>query len=186
MNWLIHEAARKLRAGGVIAYPTEAVYGLGCDPLDMGAVLRVLTYKQRSIDHGLILVASGLDQLDPYLAMPDKKTKDKLLASWPGPVTWLVPAQSWVPCWLTGQHSTLAVRVSNHPLVQQICEAFDGAIVSTSANPHGHTPARNALSVRHYFGSRLDYILAGEVGKLGSVSEIRDAASNRVVRPANR
>ena len=184
MNWGLHQAARSLREGGVIAYPTEAVYGLGCDPLDGNAVVRLLSYKQRSLEQGLILVASDFDQLEPYLALSDEKVKDKLLATWPGPVTWLVPVQPWVPYWLTGEHDTLAVRVSDHPLVRQLCDTFGGAIVSTSANVHGHPPATSALAVRRYFGNKIDYILNGETGKLGSVSEIRDARSDRVVRPA--
>jgi L-threonylcarbamoyladenylate synthase len=170
----------------VIAYPTEAVYGLGCDPLDVKAVIRLLLRKKRSPGQGLILIASSLDQLEPYLAIPDKKMKARLLASWPGPVTWLVPAQPWVPYWLTGDHPTLAVRISDHPLVRQLCEAFGGAIVSTSANLHGRPPARSALAVRRYFGSKIDYVLNGDTGKLASVSEIRDAASDRVIRPAKR
>lgn len=186
MNWLVHEAARSLLGGGVIAYPTEAVFGLGCDPLDVNAVLRILICKQRSLDQGLILVASAFDQLEPYLAIPDKKTKNKLLASWPGPVTWLVPVQPWVPYWLTGKYDTLAVRISGHPLVQQLCEAFGGAIVSTSANIHGRRAARSALMVHRVFGNKIDYILNGETGKLASVSEIRDARSDRIVRPASR
>lgn len=186
MNWLLHEATRSLRAGGVVAYPTEAVYGLGCDPLNANAVMRLLLCKQRRLDQGLILVASDFAQLEPYLAIPNEKMRKELLASWPGPVTWLVPVQPWVPYWLTGNHDTLAVRITDHPLVRKLCDTFGDAIVSTSANLHGHPPARNALTVRRYFGNKIDYILNGETGKLASVSEIRDAASGRVIRPASR
>ncbi|NOR70927.1 MAG: tRNA threonylcarbamoyladenosine biosynthesis protein RimN, partial [Methylomarinum sp.] len=113
----IRLAAQKIQAGEVIAYPTEAVYGLGCDPLNEEAVLNLLALKKRSIDKGLILIASSLTQLEPYLQLNDE-IRSKVQATWPGPVTWIIPAQTWVPQWLTGQHSSLAVRVTAHPIAK--------------------------------------------------------------------
>jgi len=182
LHWHIKQAARIANHGGVIAYPTEAVFGLGCNPLDAAAVLRLLLLKRRKIDLGLILVAADRQQLADYVDFPGGKAGKAIDASWPGPVTWLVPAQAWVPYWLTGNHDTLAVRVSSHPVVQELCREFAGPLVSTSANVHGHRPARDALQVRRAFGSGIDYLVCGQTGKLAKPTEIRDALSGKIVR----
>lgn len=180
----IQQAVDVLKQGGVIAYPTEAVFGLGCDPLNENAVKRILELKGRDADKGLILIAANLEQLQPYIAELDQQTKQELLASWPGPITWIVPANESVSASLRGNHTTLAVRVSDHPLVQQLCSSFAGAIVSTSANPAGKEPARTGSDVRQYFENSLDYILEGEIGGLNKPTEIRDAVTKQVIRPA--
>jgi len=185
LNWHIKQAARIADSGGIIAYPTEAVFGLGCNPLDAVAVLRLLLIKQRGIDQGLILVAADRTQLEDFVDFPGGKTGKAIEASWPGPVTWLLPARTWVPYWLTGNHDTLAVRVSDHPVVQALCREFAGPIVSTSANRHGHRPARNALQVRRAFGDQIDYLVCGQTGKLAKPTEIRDALSGKIVRASS-
>jgi L-threonylcarbamoyladenylate synthase len=185
LNWHIKQAARIANSGGIIAYPTEAVFGLGCNPLDAAAVLRLLLLKQRNLDQGLILVAADPSQLEDFVDFPGGKIGEAIGASWPGPVTWLVPARAWVPYWLTGNHDTLAVRVSDHPVVQALCREFAGPLVSTSANLHGHRPARNALQVRRAFGDRIDYLVSGQTGKLAKPTEIRDALSGKIVRASS-
>ncbi|MFZ5592841.1 MAG: Sua5/YciO/YrdC/YwlC family protein [Pseudomonadota bacterium] len=180
--WRLGRSVRVLRKGGVIAYPTEAVYGLGCDPLDAQAVLRLLALKDRPMEKGLILIASDFQQLQPFIRAPDSATLDKIQSTWPGPVTWLLPVKPETPAWLRGAHDTLAVRVTAHPQAAALCRAFGGAIVSTSANPGGLPPARNALQVRRYFGDTIDDILPGKAGPRRKPSEIRDAATGRVVR----
>ncbi len=177
----IKQAAAAVRSGGVIAYPTEAVYGLGCCPHDMVAVQRILELKQRAVEKGLIIVAADLQQLAPFLAFPDQASKERALASWPGPTTWIVPADPAVPVWLRGRHSGLAVRVSAHPLVQALCR-LAGPLVSTSANPAGHPPAKSSLAVRRYFGAELDYILAGATGRLRQPTAIKDLLTGEVLR----
>jgi len=181
-QWHIQKAARVADAGGIIAYPTEAVYGLGCNPLDVKAVLRLLMLKGRKLEHGLILVAADKDQLVDYVDFPGGKIEKAIDKSWPGPVTWLVPAKDWVPYWLTGEHATLAVRVSDHPLVRELCNAFGGPLVSTSANRHGHPPAHSALRVRRVFDGAIDYLLGGDTGGLAKPTEIRDALTGNIVR----
>jgi len=180
--WSARTAARVANEGGIIAYPTEAVFGLGCNPLDAMAVLRLLLLKKRRINQGLILVASDKSQLDDYVDFPGGKVGKSIDASWPGPVTWLVPAKPWVPYWLTGDHDTLAVRVSDHPVVRALCDEFAGPLVSTSANIHGHPPARNALRVRRVLGKQIDYLVGGQTGTLAKPTEIRDALSGKIVR----
>lgn len=174
-------ALRLLAAGGVIAHPTEAVYGLAClpEPAPVGKLLRI---KRRSPRKGLILVAASAAQLEPYITYPDDRTRDRVLATWPGPVTWLLPVRPGIPAWLHGEHTKLAVRVSAHPVVQALCEKA-GPIVSTSANPAGRQPARTADRVRAYFGPTLDYVLSGRLGDSPRPTEIRDARTGTIVRP---
>lgn len=180
----VQQAVTALKQGGVIAYPTEAVFGLGCDPSNEDAIKRIIELKGRDADKGLILIAASYEQLQPYIADLDKQTEHELLASWPGPVTWLVPASSTVSSSIRGKHTSLAVRVTAHPLVQQLCNGFTGAIISTSANTAGEVPARTAEEVKKYFKDSLDYILEGETSGLDKPTEIRDALSKEVIRPA--
>lgn len=178
----LRTACRILRAGGIVAYPTEAVYGLGCDPLAPDAVMRLLTLKQRQWQKGLILIAASRRQLDAYIGPLDEALERRLEQTWPGPVTWLLPAKPEVPYWLRGEHPTLAVRVTAHPLAAALCEAFGGPIVSTSANLTGHAPARSALQVQREMGESVDYLLHGALGELAQPTEIRDAQTGRIIR----
>lgn len=181
-HWQLQQAARKVRSGGIIAYPTEAVFGLGCDPACEAAVERLLKLKQRSPGKGLILVASDWNQLRIWTASVSRAQKQQLFRTWPGPVTWLLPAAQHCPEWLTGKHSTLAVRVSAHPTIQQLCRTLGHALVSTSANRSNQAPARSTLETRLRFGHDLDYLLAGSVGNQHRPTEIRDLASGNTVR----
>lgn len=174
-------AAALIRCGGVIAYPTEAVFGLGCDPRNATAVARLLAIKQRPPDKGLILIAAEAAQLKPYLLPVDPEIRVRAYRAWPGPVTWLWPARPETPRWLTGDHSTLAVRVTAHPLAAELCR-HAGPIVSTSANLSGREPARTSAEVNMQLGALLDGILKGEVGGRDRPSEIRDVHTGGLVR----
>jgi len=166
----------------VVAYPTEAVYGLGCDPLEHEAVARIFELKERDAAKGLILIASRMEQLLPFMARLSQDVLKKLEASWPGPVTWVVPAADSLPFWLSGGRETLAVRVTAHPIASALCEATGMALVSTSANKSGLAPARTALAVRAQFGGRVDAVLPGLVGGLAKPTEIREALTGKVLR----
>lgn len=181
--WHLREIVRCIRFGGVIAYPTEAVYGLGCDPLNHNAVLRILELKQRDISKGLILIAATQHQLAPFIETPSPAIQAKLDATWPGPVTWLVPARRDTPKWLTGKHETIAVRVSAHPVVQAICRTLEHPLVSTSANISNHPTSRTALTVHRHFHDLLDFIVHADVGSEKNPSLIRNAISGEIVRP---
>lgn len=186
----LREAARVVSHGGVIAYPTEAVFGLGCDPLDPEAVLRILDIKGRDIDKGLILIAADINALLPYVEPLPPNRMAEIRASWPGPNTWLFPARPETPSWLTGAHDTLAVRVTAHPVAAALCRACvrygshigSGALVSTSANLSGLQPARTSLDVRHQLRNAPDLLLAGRCGIHPRPSTIRDGRSGRVLR----
>jgi len=175
-------ARRALLEGGVIACPTEAVWGLSCDPDNEWAVEYLLALKARPASKGLILVAHDMDQLDFLLTGFSAELLDALSASWPGPSTWLVPHRGRVPDWICGEHDTVAVRVSDHPVVGALCAAWGGPLVSTSANPAGAQPAREAWQVRRYFRDSLDYIVPGATGSAGRPTIIRDLLSGQIIR----
>lgn len=178
-------AARHVHQGGLIAYPTEAVYGLGCDPWSEAAVLRLLELKNRPMEKGLILIAADIIQLEPFVDFDalNEAQRDAVLNTWPGPHTWLMPVRPHTPRWLRGRHETLAVRVTAHPLAAALCRATGSALVSTSANPATRPPARSAFGVRMMFGERVDYIVPGRCGPSLKPTEIRDARSGNLVRP---
>lgn len=175
-------AARILRQDGVIAYPTEAVYGLGCNPWARDAVERILTIKCRDMDKGLILIAANVEQLRPFVKELTPARMAEIRATWPGPNTWLLPARDEVPRWLRGRFETLAVRVTAHPIAAALCRAFGGALVSTSANRANHPPARTALQVRLRLGAELDAVLGGPCGGCDRPSTIRDGRTGQVLR----
>ncbi len=178
----IQRAAQLLHLGGVIAYPTEAVWGLGVDPFNALAVERLLFLKQRSVDKGLIVVAANIEQLAPYLMGITTEQRRQLEKTWPGPITWLVPNERSFPPWICGQYDKVALRVSNHKLVRGLCLAFGGPIVSTSANPQGKQSPRFGWQVRRYFKQQIDLYTPGHVGGRKQASTIRDLVSGQLIR----
>jgi len=181
MSWHIREAVRRLGAGGVIACPTETVYGLGCDPFDGNAVLRLLAIKHRRMDQGVILIASCFSQLEPLLKPLTPAVKKRLGKRSASPVTWVLPCLPEIPGWLRGCRDSLAVRITSHPTAAVLCEAWGGPLVSTSANIHGGRPTISALMVRKTFNGQLDCILHGPCGN-NRASEIRDGLTGTVLR----
>jgi L-threonylcarbamoyladenylate synthase len=180
--WHLRRAAYAIRRGGIVACPTEGVFGLHCDPLDSGAVERIRELKRRPGGKGLILLAGHLDQLRGYMDLSEPGARERLEATWPGPVTWIVPAAAATPPWLTGGNSTIAVRVTDHPVAAALCNACGFALVSTSANISGHPPARDALTVRRIFDRAPDYILHAPTGGLRGPTEVRLLATGQILR----
>ncbi|ABM63091.1 L-threonylcarbamoyladenylate synthase [Halorhodospira halophila] len=178
----VRHAAAELRQGGVVAYPTEAVWGLGCDPRNADAVARLLALKGRPERQGLILIAAESRQLARYLAPLPAEWAETIQASWPGPMTWVLPASTRAPRWVSGGRDTLAVRVTAHPVAAALCSAFGGALVSTSANPSARRPARSVAEVRRYFGTRIDALVPGRLGGLERPTPIRDGRSGAYLR----
>ncbi len=176
-------AARRLRAGELIAYPTEAVWGIGCDPFNREAVYQLLRLKRRPVDKGLLLVASEMEQLGKLLTRLPVDQIAALRETWPGHVTWLVPDPAGLyPEWIRGKHPAVAIRVSEHPVVRELCIAFGGPIVSTSANLAGAAEIRAMAEVRRQFGDAVGYIVDGEVGGRDRPSEIRDLVTGKRIR----
>ncbi|MGH8223585.1 MAG: L-threonylcarbamoyladenylate synthase [Woeseiaceae bacterium] len=178
----LKRAASILRAGGVVAYPTEGVYGLGCLPSIGAAVERVLAIKQREPKLGLILIAAEPAQLEGWIA--DDVDAGRLESTATKPVTWIVRAADDVPWHIRGEHSGIAVRVTAHPVAAALCRAAGSALVSTSANLSGQSPTRNPWVLRRSFGSLVDFIVPGRCGEACGASEIRDFESGKVLRPA--
>lgn len=182
-NWTLHQIRRVIDdRAGIIAYPTESVYGLGCHPLHPDAVQRILSLKHRDWGKGLILVASNLAQVEPYILPLSAEDRARLTTAAPLPTTWLLPARPDTPDWLTGRHTTLAVRISTHPTLFALCDFLNHPLVSTSANPSQRPPARTALKVRRYFSNQVDFILHYGGVCRGRPSVIRDLVSGKMVR----
>jgi L-threonylcarbamoyladenylate synthase len=175
----LQRAVHILRNGGIVAYATEYCFGLGCDPFNRDAVLRLLRLKRRRANKGLIVLAADLGQLAGMVA----EVPEPVRATWPGPCTWLLTPTANVPRWITGRHARIAVRVSAHPQAAGLAHAAGMAIVSTSANRAGQVPARTWREVRRRFGRSIDFVLPGFVGKAPAPTPIRDAVTGELVRP---
>jgi len=178
----IDTAATIIKDGGVIAYPTEAVYGLGCDPSNQAALQRLLDIKKRSHDKGLILIASQPSQLAAFIHEPTAAITKLMDEHWPGPVTLVVQSQTTINPLLTGGRPTLAVRVSDHAGVQALCNACGHALVSTSANISGQEALRTQADVLSLLGSEIDAVVEGELGDLRKPTKIIEANTGKILR----
>ncbi|ATC92879.1 L-threonylcarbamoyladenylate synthase [Pseudoalteromonas tunicata] len=178
------QCLNKLEQGGVICYPTEAVYGLGCDPDNESAVMALLAIKQRPVEKGLILIADNYAQLLPYVddAKIPMDKRAEIFSAWPGAVTWIMPAKSTTPKWLTGKFDTIAVRVTNHSVVKQLCQQFNKPLVSTSANLTGQAPVRSLDEAKAMFTNNVAYYVAGQLGGNTKPSQIKDARTGQLFR----
>ncbi len=176
--------AHIMRDGGVIACPTESVFGLSCDPFNRDAVLKLLAIKSRDPQKGLLLVASQFEQLKDLLCLEglDVHKINQALMTWPGPYTWVFPASSKAPRWITGRFSTIAVRVTHHPVVKSLCDNF-GPMVTTSANSEGGEPAKNVHEVLEALPKGIDALIDAEVGTLSQPTQIRDVETGKIIRP---
>jgi L-threonylcarbamoyladenylate synthase len=171
-----------LRDGGVIAYPTEAVFGLGCLPDDMVAIARVLEIKRRSWRKGLLLIAADVAQVEEWAVLPSGALGREIMSSWPGPTTWVLPARPHVAAALTGGRNTIAMRVTDHPVGRALCLRAAMPIVSTSANVSNNPPIRHPLVLRRWLGREVDYIVPGALGGRLLPTSIRDGSSGAVLR----
>ena len=178
----LNRAVDILRGGGVIAYPNETVYGLGCLPDQEAAVERVLQLKGRDRSLGLILIAAEWEQFEGWAADLDALRNSREAREGRG-ITWVVVAAPRAPGWITGGRDTIAIRRSLHPLASALSRAVDSPLVSTSCNPHSRPPAHTTAAAAEYFAEQVDWVMPGECGPLKGPSEIRDAATGRVLRP---
>jgi L-threonylcarbamoyladenylate synthase len=184
----MREAGRALRDGQVLAYPTEGVFGLGADPFNADAVAQIFTLKQRPATVGVLLIASRIEQVLPLIDLSslDDAARVRLWAgvnaTWPGPMTWVFPRAARVPDWVTGGHTGIALRVTAHAPAAALCDAFGGALVSTSANLHGEPPAHDRETLLRYFGTALDGIVEAPLGGQKGATPIRDAISGDWLR----
>ena len=170
-----------LVSGGVVAYPTESVFGLGCDPSNEQAINKILAIKKRTLEMGLVLLAPSIEIVADWVTMNNKQLKIFCSPS-PRPTTYIVPASDSAPKWLTVKN-TLAIRLSSDPFIKNICDLLGFPIVSTSANLHGEQPCRSAYEVQEIMGSQLDYIVFKKTGPFNNPSTIVDLSSGKTIRP---
>lgn len=184
MHTGLDTAVDALRHGGVIAYPTEAVFGFGCDPAQQAAFEALFALKQRPPTQGVLLIGADFSHVEPYIDR--HQVSDAVLArvqaTWPGPQTWVFPRAASVPPWVAGHHAGIALRVTAHPVAAALCRAFGGALVSTSANRHGQPALRSAEAVRDAFGTALAAVVEGRPGGLSRPTPIHDALTGAVIR----
>ncbi|MGI9319204.1 MAG: L-threonylcarbamoyladenylate synthase [bacterium] len=178
----ITTAAKVIKHGGVVAYPTESCFGLGCAAGNTLGIKRILTLKKRSRDKGLILISDCFARLTHYIEPLPLEKLEIMLESWPGPVTWLCPAKPSTSPWLTGKFNTLAIRVTAHPTAARLCRAAGAALVSTSANIATRPSIRHSEMVKKVFQNKLDYVVEGSIGSRCKPSCIVDALSGEVIR----
>lgn len=178
----VSQAVQLVQAGKVIAYPTEAVYGLGCDPMNERAVSALLSLKQRGREGGLIVIGSSLEQFEGLVQALTTEQLEPALSSWPGPFTWLLPVATGCPEWIRGARQSVAIRISRHTVCRRLCELLDGPLVSTSANPRAEPAARTVEQVQEYFHDGLAGVVRGEPGGLDQPTPIRDLLSGKIIR----
>jgi len=176
----IIKAVHIIKNNGVIAYPTESVYGLGCDPLSEWAVNKILQLKHRPVEKGLIIIAANISQLLPYIDICPQDIKE--ITDYASPMTWLVNKSKLTPVWISGEHHKVAIRISQHPDVISLCNKLGHPIVSTSANPAKLTPASNVIQARRYFSESIDLYLSGATGQLKKPTPITDLETRQVIR----
>ncbi len=178
----IRHAVHQVRHGGVIAYPTDTVYGLGCDPMNSSAVDYLNVLKQRDPDKGLILIANKLEHFSDYIKELNREDQIKVQQT-ETPTSWIVPAKKNIPLWLTGNNQTLAIRITQHPIVSELCNQLHHPLVSSSANPGGKKPALNALQLHRYFHDKLHAMLVDDNEHSSQPSIIRVLDNNLMLRP---
>jgi len=179
--WRIKEAAAYIEAGGVIACPAEAVWGLSCDPWNLSAVAFLCKMKQRPLSKGVIVASGDIAHFAPLLDALDDDGRSRVLSSWPGPVTWLVPNRGYFPSWVTGESNEVAIRVTSAPALSCLCRELDSPVVTTSANWAGAQPAKHLFQVRRYFGSEIA-VVPGDVDLAGKPSAIKRIKTGEVLR----
>jgi len=176
----LHQAIELLKTSHVIAYPTEAMYGLGCDPWSEEAVEHLLTLKKRDKKMGLILVIGALEHARPWIRNINDVYQETIRATWPGYTTWLFEKSEQCPHWVSGAHDTIALRFSAHPLIHMLTQSFGGAIISSSANIHSLPCAKSTQEVHNYFPNTP--IITGDIGSEHKASTIMDARTLRIIR----
>ena len=176
----ILECVEYLRLGEIIAYPTESCFGLGCNPNNLVAIEKIYDLKHRPNQMPFIIIISEWAHLDAFDCEISDDQMQQLRSTWPGPVTWLIPIKTKHQ--LASDQRKIAVRMTDHPIASMICTQFEGAVVSTSANPHGLPSAKTAKEVHDYFGNKVSYILDGPLGDRTKPSDIFDLGTNQQLR----
>lgn len=175
-------AVECLKQGKVVAHPTEAVFGLACDPYNIDAVSRILQIKHRAMDKGFIVIGSSWEQLEPLITYIQPELLTRVFETWPGPTTWLFPASDEVPFWITGNRKSIAIRITAHPIAKLLCEKFGGPLISTSCNRSGDPPARDIRTIQLTLKDTVDCVIDAPLGGRLRPTEIRDTLTGEIIR----
>lgn len=178
----ISQAVQNLQMGNIIAYPTEAVFGLGCDPFNEQAAATLRTLKTRQPNQGFICIAATIEQILPWILPVSAAQWQIICETWPGPYTWVFRATDKAPPYCITDHNTIAVRVTAHPASRELCLAWGNPLISTSANPKGLMPSKTVTEVNHYFSHQIAGIVNGALGKEKQVTQIRMAETGLILR----
>ena len=157
----VAHACAVLRAGGVVAFPTETYYGLAVDPFNQAALSRLFALKGRASDKPVLLIIDNPSQLASLVAEIPNPFTILMQRFWPGPLTLVFPGTASVSKKLTGYRGTIGVRVSSHPVARQLVSTFGQPITATSANLSGYKPAVTVSEVREQLGLEVDFVLDG-------------------------
>jgi L-threonylcarbamoyladenylate synthase len=182
--WALNRLVHALSNGAVIGYPTDTIWSFGCDPFAPESIVRIFQIKQRRVEKGLILLSSRLEYCEPFIKL-DQQQRARVSLPTERPTTWLVDASDNCPPWICGNHTTVAIRITDHPLLAYLCTRLQSPLVSTSANAAGKSTARSALQLRRQFGSQLDFIVTGFSSGGRQASQIKSLASGNLLRTAN-
>lgn len=181
--WAINRLSKAIELGAVIAYSGDTIWGFGCHPLRSDSVAQILHIKRRSSNKGLILLASDIKFCLPYISHNLPAAKLALIQQQKSrPTTWLIPASRHCPSWLRGEFPTVAIRITNHPFIQALCEKIESPIVSTSANVTGKSPVRNSIQAHRLFADQLHTIVSGYNPGTGRPSEIKSLETGNIIR----
>jgi L-threonylcarbamoyladenylate synthase len=178
----LNQAVETVNNGGIIVYPTESVYGLGCNPFDQKSVEKLLLLKKRNVDKGLILIASHVQHILPLIKPIEANDLSRALKTWPGHHTWVFPKSKIVPYWVSGKYESIAVRVSKNPIVIELCQNLNSPLISTSANISTENELCSISDIKSVFGNQVDFYLDAPTGKESKPSTIHDAHTNTIIR----
>ena len=179
--WTLNRFTHAVARGAIFGYPTDTIWGFGCHPLIAASVARILQIKNRAPQKGLILLCSRLEYCRAYLALDDTSL-EPISKPCERPTTWLVPASDFCPFWIRGEHPGVAIRITDHPFVNYLCDRLQAPLVSTSANRGGRPTVRNQLQMRQQFGAELDFIVSGFATGGGGASEIKSLLTGTTLR----
>ena len=179
--WALNRLLHAVSKGAVFGYPTDTIWGFGCHPLIASSANRIRQIKNRSPDKGLILLSSRLEYCMAYVDVEADQLQPVQVDSHQ-PTTWLVPASDFCPPWIRGNHATVAIRITDHPLVRLICDRLQAPIVSTSANRAGKSSVRNSQQMRKQFRYELDFIVTGFAAGANRPSAIKSLATGNSLR----
>lgn len=172
------QAVDVLKQGGLIIYPTEGIYGIGCDALNEKSVQNVFNVKYRNNEKSFIVLCSEVVHISKLISddyVQDKKLSEKEF------ITWIVPISKNCPQWLT-KNNKIAIRLTDHPVIKELCTGIDGPIISTSANISGKKYINNIDIISELFTDEVECIVEGNLGGEAKSSSIIDIATGHILR----